>query len=200
MILMVYVSTAVFITQGNYIGYMFRLFNSHLQAYSLQVNSQDAVYLLLLLPRGNARIVVLSHTMTMSCRIREWTIWWGSLSVNLGTVRLYWKSELPRQGCLLTSGDQRWITNISLSFYRVIIKCVHIWQGKLTGVGLNCLVSLCLILAAGCSLQCGCAVFYYWLACVHNAFFPNLFFVYIFFKKLALLPEKRKQQFPTEIW
>jgi len=37
MVLIVYVSTAIFITQGNYIGYMFRLLNSHLQAYSLQV-------------------------------------------------------------------------------------------------------------------------------------------------------------------
>jgi len=37
MILIAYVSTVVFITQGNYIGYMFRLLNSHLQAYSLQV-------------------------------------------------------------------------------------------------------------------------------------------------------------------
>ena len=33
-----------FITQGNYVGYMFRLSNSHLQAYSLQVKSQDAVH------------------------------------------------------------------------------------------------------------------------------------------------------------
>ena len=46
MILIVYVSTTVFITQGNYIGYMFRLLNSHLQAYSLQVKSQDAVHTL----------------------------------------------------------------------------------------------------------------------------------------------------------
>jgi len=45
-ILIVYVSTAVFITQGNYMGYMFRLLNSHLQAYSLQVKSQDAVHIL----------------------------------------------------------------------------------------------------------------------------------------------------------
>jgi len=45
-ILIVYVSTTVFITQGNYIGYMFRLLNSHLQAYSLQVKSQDAVHTL----------------------------------------------------------------------------------------------------------------------------------------------------------
>jgi len=37
----VYVSTTVFITQGNYIGYIFRLLNSHLQAYSLQVKSQN---------------------------------------------------------------------------------------------------------------------------------------------------------------
>ena len=44
MILIVYVSTTVFITQGNYVGYMFRLLNSHLQAYSLQ--SQDAVHTL----------------------------------------------------------------------------------------------------------------------------------------------------------
>jgi len=35
-----------FITQSNYIGYMFRLLNSHLQAYSLQVKSQDAVHTL----------------------------------------------------------------------------------------------------------------------------------------------------------
>jgi len=31
------------ITQDNYIGYMFRLLNSHLQAYYLQVKSQDAM-------------------------------------------------------------------------------------------------------------------------------------------------------------
>jgi len=46
MILILYVSTTVFITQGNYIGYMFRLLNSHLQTYSLQVKSQDAVHTL----------------------------------------------------------------------------------------------------------------------------------------------------------
>ena len=46
MILTVYVSTIVFITKGNYVGYMFRLLNSHLQAYSLQVKSQDAVHIL----------------------------------------------------------------------------------------------------------------------------------------------------------
>jgi len=46
MTLIVYVSTAVFIPQGNYIGYVFRLLNSHLQAYSLQVKSQDAVHTL----------------------------------------------------------------------------------------------------------------------------------------------------------
>jgi len=46
MILIVYVSTTVFTTQGNYVGYMFRLLNSHLQAYSLQVKSQDAVHTL----------------------------------------------------------------------------------------------------------------------------------------------------------
>jgi len=46
MTLVVYVSTAVFITQGNYIRYMFRLLNSHLQAYSLHVKSQDAVHIL----------------------------------------------------------------------------------------------------------------------------------------------------------
>jgi len=45
-ILIVYVSTAVFVTQGNYIGYMFRLLNGHLQAYSLQVKPQDAVHTL----------------------------------------------------------------------------------------------------------------------------------------------------------
>ena len=44
MILMVNVSTTVFITQGNY--YMFRLLSSNLQAYSLQVKSQDAVHTL----------------------------------------------------------------------------------------------------------------------------------------------------------
>jgi len=46
MILTVYVSKAVLITQCNYIGYMFRLLNSHLQVYSLQVKSQDAVHTL----------------------------------------------------------------------------------------------------------------------------------------------------------
>ena len=45
-LLIVYVSTTVFITQGNYVGYMFRLFNSHLQAYSLGVKLQDAVHTL----------------------------------------------------------------------------------------------------------------------------------------------------------
>jgi len=35
-----------FITQSNYIGHMFRLLNGHLQAYSLQVKSQDAVHTL----------------------------------------------------------------------------------------------------------------------------------------------------------
>ena len=42
--LVVHISTTVFITQGNYIGYMFRLLNSYLHAYSLQVKSQDAVH------------------------------------------------------------------------------------------------------------------------------------------------------------
>ena len=45
-ILTLYISTTVFITQGNYVGYMFRLLDSHLQAYSLQVKSQDAVHTL----------------------------------------------------------------------------------------------------------------------------------------------------------
>ena len=44
--LITYVSTTVFITQGNYVGYMFRLLISNLQAYSLQVKSQDAVHTL----------------------------------------------------------------------------------------------------------------------------------------------------------
>ena len=43
-IIITYLSTAVFITQGNYVGYMFRLLNCHLQAYTLQVKSQDAVH------------------------------------------------------------------------------------------------------------------------------------------------------------
>jgi len=46
MILIVYVSITVFITQDIYVRYMFRLLNSHLQAYSLQVKSQDAVHTL----------------------------------------------------------------------------------------------------------------------------------------------------------
>jgi len=46
MILIVHVSTSVFITQGNYVGYVFQLLNSHLQAYSLQVKLQDAVHTL----------------------------------------------------------------------------------------------------------------------------------------------------------
>jgi len=44
MTLIMYISTTVFIPQGNYIGYMFRLMNSLLQAYSLQIKSQDAVH------------------------------------------------------------------------------------------------------------------------------------------------------------
>ena len=44
--LILYVSTTLFITQGNYVCYMFRLLKSHLQAYSLQVKSQDAVHTL----------------------------------------------------------------------------------------------------------------------------------------------------------
>ena len=43
MILTVYSQHDCFITQSNYIGYMFRLLNSHLQAYFLQIKSQDAV-------------------------------------------------------------------------------------------------------------------------------------------------------------
>jgi len=46
-VIIMYISTTVSITQGNYVGYMFRLFNSHLQAYFLQVKSQDAVHTLL---------------------------------------------------------------------------------------------------------------------------------------------------------
>jgi len=46
MILIVYVSTTVVITQGKYVDYMFRLLNSLLQAYSSQVKSQDAVHTL----------------------------------------------------------------------------------------------------------------------------------------------------------
>jgi len=38
MILIVYVSTTVLITQVNYVGYTFRLLNSHLQACSLQLS------------------------------------------------------------------------------------------------------------------------------------------------------------------
>jgi len=41
-----YVSTTVFIRQVNYVGYMFRLLNSHLQVCSLRVKLQDAVYTL----------------------------------------------------------------------------------------------------------------------------------------------------------
>jgi len=44
--LIVYVSTTVCVTQGNYVGYMFRLLNRHLQAFSLQVKSQAAVHTL----------------------------------------------------------------------------------------------------------------------------------------------------------
>jgi len=44
MILIVYVSTTVFYYTSNYVGYMFRLLNSHLQAYSLQVKSQVSVH------------------------------------------------------------------------------------------------------------------------------------------------------------
>jgi len=46
MMIILYVGTTVFMTQGNYVGYMFRLLDSHLEAYSLQVKSQDAVHTL----------------------------------------------------------------------------------------------------------------------------------------------------------
>ena len=46
--------------------------------------SEVGVYPLLLLPHGNARVVILSHMMTMSCRIQDGTIWRGSLSVYFG--------------------------------------------------------------------------------------------------------------------
>jgi len=42
-----YVSTAVFITQGNYMGYMFRLLNSHLQASSAIIICTSAQLFLL---------------------------------------------------------------------------------------------------------------------------------------------------------
>ena len=38
--------TVFIITQSNYVGYMFRLINSHPHAHSLQVKSQDAVHTL----------------------------------------------------------------------------------------------------------------------------------------------------------
>jgi len=46
MILIECVSTTVFHYTSNCVGYIFRLFNSHLQAYSLQVMSQVAVHTL----------------------------------------------------------------------------------------------------------------------------------------------------------
>jgi len=46
MILLLYVGAVVFITQRDYIGYVLRLLNSHLQAYSSQCKSQDAVHTL----------------------------------------------------------------------------------------------------------------------------------------------------------
>jgi len=46
MLLILYVSITVFITLSNYIGCMFRLLSSHLQAYSLQGKSKDAVHTL----------------------------------------------------------------------------------------------------------------------------------------------------------
>ena len=68
MILIVYVSTTLFITQGNYIGYIFRLLNSYHLILPWAVRlfaSEVGVYPLLLLSRGNARFVLLSHTMTI---------------------------------------------------------------------------------------------------------------------------------------
>jgi len=38
-----YVITAVFIAQDNYVSYMFRLINGNLQAHSLRVKSQHPV-------------------------------------------------------------------------------------------------------------------------------------------------------------
>jgi len=63
--LVVYVSATVFIAQGNYVGYMFRLLNSHLQAYSLQVKSQDAVNTL------GSQCVYISETLNPDHLSRE---------------------------------------------------------------------------------------------------------------------------------
>ena len=46
MILVVYVNTSVFITQGNYIGYMFRLIEQSSSGLFFTVKSQDAVHTL----------------------------------------------------------------------------------------------------------------------------------------------------------
>ena len=101
----------------------------------------------------------------------------GEARCLLTYVPLYGKIELPRQGCLLASGDQRWITNISLSFYGVI-EYVHIWQGKLPSVRLDYLVPLFLVLAAGCCLQCALSERFDW-------FFPLS--IALFFFTVGLL-------------
>jgi len=54
MILIVYVSTTVFITQGNYIGYMFRLLNSHLQAFSLQFDTGCCAHIVITVCNKNS--------------------------------------------------------------------------------------------------------------------------------------------------
>jgi len=62
-ILILYVSTTVFITQCNYVGYMFRLLNSHLQAHSLQVKSQDSVHTL-----GSQRVISVDYLSHIICK------------------------------------------------------------------------------------------------------------------------------------
>jgi len=77
-----------------------------------------------LLPRVYARVVVTSHT--------EYVLWnsgWNYSDENrclFTLVSFCGKNELPRQGFLLVSGNQRRMTKVSLSFNWVINNFVHI--------------------------------------------------------------------------
>jgi len=45
-VILICTSAQLFLLQRQYVGYMFRLINSHFQAYSLQVKTKDAVHTL----------------------------------------------------------------------------------------------------------------------------------------------------------
>ena len=76
------------------------------------------------MPCVNARVVVISLT--------EYVLWnsgrnySGEVRCLFTLVCLYGKNELPRQGFLLMSGNQRWETSVSLRFFNCVINNMYI--------------------------------------------------------------------------